>query len=156
LCGEIISERGVGIRFEQQSQAGQEQALRGTEEAEITHLDEASGQNVLEEAVNELIGREGAELVLAGSGRAVAKGDLVVFELDQTVVADGDPEDVRSEILEGSPAIADWFAVDHPVLLPNAGWYIVGKVGSLKSVKEFSPEDPGKGFDREQEVVMGR
>ena len=49
----------------------------------------------------------------------VAKGDLVVFEFDQAAVADGDPEDVRSQILEGSAAVADRFAVDHPNLLPN-------------------------------------
>jgi hypothetical protein len=35
------------------------------EEAEVAHLDEAFGQDVLEEAVDELIGGEGAELDLA-------------------------------------------------------------------------------------------
>jgi hypothetical protein len=89
----------VIVRFEKQSQGSQEQALRGAEEAEIADLDEASGQNVLEEAVDELFSREGAELVLASIRRAVAKSDLVIFELDQAAVADGDPEDVRSEIL---------------------------------------------------------
>ena len=49
--------------------------------------------------MDELIGREGAEHVLAGCGGAIAKGDLVVFELDQAAVADGNPEDVRSQVL---------------------------------------------------------
>jgi hypothetical protein len=111
---------------------------------------------VLEEAVDELFGGEGAELDLAGSGRAVAKGDLVVFELDQAAVADGDTEDIGSEILEGSASVADWFAVDDPILLPDGGRDIVGEAGSLKGVKEFGSEDPGEGFDGEQEVMVGR
>jgi hypothetical protein len=85
----------------------------------------------------------------AGSGRAVAKGDLVVFEFYQAAIADGDPEDVRSAILEGSAAIADRFAVDHPLLLPDGGGDAVGEAGSLKGMMEFGPEDPGEGFDWE-------
>ncbi len=146
----------MGVSFEKQSEGSQEQALGGAEETEIADLDEAPGQDVLEEAVDELIGGEGAELDLAGSGRAVAKGDLVVFEFDQAAVADGDPEDVRSQILEGSAAIADRFAVDHPLLLPDSSRDIVGEAGFLEGVMEFGPEDFGEGFDREQEVMVGR
>ena len=72
----------MGVGFEKQPEGSQEQALRGAEEAEIADLDETPGQDVLEEAVDELFGREGAERDLAGIGRAVAKGDLVIFELD--------------------------------------------------------------------------
>ncbi len=56
--------------------------MGGAEEAEIADLDEASGQDVLEKAMDELFGRESAEGNLAGNGRAVAKGDPVVFEFD--------------------------------------------------------------------------
>jgi hypothetical protein len=146
----------VGVGFEKQSQGSQEQALGGAKETEIAHLHKAPGQNVLEEAVDELFGGESAELELAGSGRAVAKGNLVVFEFDQTAVADGDPEDVRSEILEGRASIADRFAVDDPFLLPGGSRDIVGEVGLLEGVKEFGPEDLGESLDREQEVMMGR
>ena len=76
--------------------------------------------------MDELFSREGAELDLAGIGRSVAKGDLVVFELDQAAVADGDAEDVGSQVLEGSTSIADRFAMDDPILLPDGGWDIVG------------------------------
>jgi hypothetical protein len=86
---------------------------------------------VLEEAVDELIGREGAELELAGIGRAIVEGDLVVFELDQATVADSDPKDVGSEILEGRAAVANRFAVDNPVLLPDGGRNILGEAGFL-------------------------
>lgn len=147
---------GVGISFQKQSEGSQEQALGGSKETEIAHLHKAPGQDMLEETVDKLFGGEGAELELSSIGRAVAKGDLVVFELDQATVADGDPEDVRSQVLEGGAAIADRFAVDDPLLFPDGSWYIVGKVGSLKGVKEFGLEDPGDGFDWEQEMVMGR
>jgi hypothetical protein len=111
---------------------------------------------VLEEAVDELIGRESAELELAGIGRAIVEGDLVVFELDQTAVADGDSKDVGCEILEGSAAVADRFAVDNPVLLPDGGGDIVGEAGFLKGMLEFGLEDLGEGFNGEQEVMVGR
>lgn len=119
--------QGAGVSFEEQAEGSQEKSLRGAEETEIADLDEASGQDVLEEAVDELFGREGAIGVLAGSGRAVAKSDLVVFEFDEAAVGDGDPEDVGSEILEGGAAIADRLAVDDPVLLPDGGREIVGE-----------------------------
>ena len=106
--------------------------------------------------MDELIGREGAELDLAGIGRAVAKGDLIVFELDQTAVANGDPEDIRSEILEGRAAVADRFAVDDPVLFPDGGRDIVGEARFLQGVVEFGLEDLGEGFNGEQEVMVGR
>ena len=106
--------------------------------------------------MDEFIGREGAELDLAGIGRAIVEGDLVVFELDQTAVADGDSKDVGCEILEGRAAVADRFAVDNPVLLPDGGGDIVGEAGFLKGMLEFGLEDLGEGFDGEQEVMVGR
>ena len=146
----------MGVGFEKQPEGSQEQALRGAEEAEIADLDETPGQDVLEEAVDELFGREGAERDLAGIGRAVAKGDLVVFEFYQAAVVDGDPEDVGSQVLEGSAAVADRFTVDDPILLPDGNRDIVGEVGFLESVMEFGPEDPGESLDWEQEMMMGR
>lgn len=100
----------MGVSFEKQSEGGQEQALGGGEETEITHLDETPGQDVLEEAVDEPFGRESAERGLAGIGRTVAKGNVIVFEFYQAAVADGDPEDVGSQVLQCGASIADRFA----------------------------------------------
>ena len=130
----------MAVRFKKQSEGRQVQALGGAEETEIAHLDETLGQDMLEEAVDELFDRESAELVLAGIGRAVAKGDLIVFELDQAAVADGDPEDVRGEILEGCAAITDRFAVNNPVLLRDGGGDIVDEAGFLQGLQKFSLE----------------
>lgn len=146
----------MGVNFEQQPEGSQEQALGGAEEAEIAHLHKAPGQDVLEEAMDEFLGGESAELELVGCGRAIAKSNLIVFEFYQAAVGDGDPEDVRSEILEGSTAIADRFAVDDPFLLPDGSRDIVGEVGLLEGVKEFGPENSGECLDGEQEMMVGR
>ena len=81
---------------------------------------------------------------------------MVVFELNQAAVADGDPEDVRGEILDGRAAIADRFAVDNPLLLPDSVRDIVGQAGFLKGVVELGLEDSGERFDWQQEVMVGR
>jgi hypothetical protein len=146
----------VGVSFKEQSEGGQEQALRGAEETEIADLHKASGQDMLEKAMDELFGGESAEGGLAGSGRAVTKGDLVVFEFDQAAIADGDPEDVGSQVFKGSTATANRFAVNDPILFPDFGGDGIGKAGSLKGVMEFGPEDFGEGFDWEQEMMVGR
>lgn len=82
--------------------------------------------------MDELLGGESAELELSRIGRSVAKGDLVVFEFDQAAVGDGDPENVRSQVLESSASIADLFAVDDPFLLPDSSRDIVGEAGFLE------------------------
>ena len=93
--------------------------------------------------MDELLGGDSAELELAGSGRAVAKGDLVVFEFYEAAIADGDPEDVRGQVLESGASIANRFAVNDPLLLPDGGRDIVGEVGFLECVLEFGSENPG-------------
>ena len=65
-------------------------------------------------------------------------------------------KDVRSQVLEGRAAVADRFAVDDPVLFPDGGRDIVGEARFLQGVEEFGLEDSGEGFDREQEVMVGR
>jgi hypothetical protein len=61
--------RGGGLiqvrPIEQEAQGRQALVVGVGEEAEVAHLDEAFGEDVLEEAVNEFVGGEGAELDLA-------------------------------------------------------------------------------------------
>ena len=70
-----------------------------TEEAIVADLDQACGQNVLKETVNELFGGECTELGLASAGGAGLESDLAVFHLDDAAVAEGDAKDVGGEIL---------------------------------------------------------
>jgi hypothetical protein len=54
------------------------------------------GQHMLQEAVDEFLGTQGTAFLCAGLGVAVAKGHPVIFQLEETVVAEGDAENVRS------------------------------------------------------------
>jgi hypothetical protein len=75
--------------------------LSGAEQAVVTDLDEAGGTDVLEEATDELLGREGATLELVSGRLFVRESDLAIFQLTEAVVGDSDAKDVRGEILEG-------------------------------------------------------
>ncbi len=76
-------------------------ALRGTEQAVVTDLDESMRKDVLEEATNELLGGDGATLKLVSGGVFVSESDLAIMQLAEAVVTEGDAKDVGSEILEG-------------------------------------------------------
>ena len=59
---------------------------------------------MLEEAADELLGAECAVAKLISGGLFVGERDVPIFQVAQAVVADGDAEDVRGEILEGLSA----------------------------------------------------
>ena len=83
----------------------------------MTDTNEALGEQMQEEAAQELIEREGHQFVLIGVRRiAPTKGDLVVGQRYQSMVGDGDAVGVTAEILEHILGAAEgWFRVDHPV-----------------------------------------
>ena len=120
----LVLARGVVLwiqLYEHLAQGGQALAVGMGEEAEVTYLDEAPGEDMLQEAVDELFGGEGAELGLSGIGSAITKSDLIArsVQFDQTVVADGDAEDVGCQVLQCGAAIANRFAVGDPLLFPD-------------------------------------
>jgi hypothetical protein len=53
--------------------------MPGTQETIVADLDKALGQDVLQEAMDELLHGQGAEFGLAGAGRVIAKGNVVVL-----------------------------------------------------------------------------
>ena len=93
--------------------------MSGAKQAVVTDLDEAIGEDVLEEATDELLGGDGAALELVSGGVFVRESDLAMMQLAEAVVTEGDTKDVRGEILEGWDAGADRFGVDHPFLFPG-------------------------------------
>ena len=76
-------------------------SMSGAEQAVVTDLDEAGWQDVLEEATNELKGRDGATLELVSGGVFVRESDLAIMQAAEAVVTEGHAKDVRGEILEG-------------------------------------------------------
>jgi len=83
----------------------------------VTDTNEALGEQMQEEAAQELIQGYGHQFLLIVVSRVPpAKGDLAVGQRDQSMVGDGDAVGVTAEILEhilGAPE--GWFRVDHPV-----------------------------------------
>src|SRR6202035_1984685 len=91
------------------------------------------------------------------SGRLfVRESYLAVFQFTQAVIADGDAEDVRGEILKGLGARADRFGVDHPVFAPDARLDLGEELGLFQRVAKLGAEDGGERFDRNQKVFAGR
>ena len=120
----LINRNKAGELFLQSPEFG---ALGGGEETIVANLHKTVRQDVIEEALDEIFHREGATLELTVIGRAVREGDLGggdgtgVNAADQTTVAEGNPENVGSQILERCLSIANRLAVHHPFFLPNLG-----------------------------------
>jgi hypothetical protein len=84
----------------------------------VSDANEAAGQNVKQEAAQELMGRNGHDLVLAAV-RIVspAEGDAIVFQGHETMVGDGDAMRVAGQVVKNVFGAAEgWLGVDHPVL----------------------------------------
>jgi hypothetical protein len=58
------------------------------EEAVISDLDKASGQDVLKETTDEFLGREGAVPGFSGRRVFVAKGYVIIFHFQDAIVTD--------------------------------------------------------------------
>ena len=89
------------------------------EEAEVADADQSFGQNVKKKSTQELIGRNGHDLVLAAvSIVSPAEGDAIVLEGHETMVGDGYSMGVAGQVVENVLGSAEgWLGVDHPVLL---------------------------------------
>lgn len=125
----------------------------GAEETIVTKLDEAFGQDMLETTVKELFRCQGTTCFCAGLGGAVAKGDAIIFHLEDPVVAKGDSEEVRGQILQGIQPRPNPFTVHHPRLLPNLGRNRCVTIGVTQRLRQFAPEHPGAGSHRQKEIV---
>jgi len=121
-------------------------------ETVVAHFDKALGQDVLQETVDELLGREGAQGRVVGVGGAVTECNPAVFEFEDAGVGDGDAEDVRGEILERVPAIADRLAVYDPRLSPHTGGNLGETTTRPQGITELGAEDRRERLDGEQEV----
>lgn len=115
--------RGLGgdcfkLRFadggrEQFSGLGQQVTVAGSEQTVVTDLDKAIRQDVLEEAADKLLSRDGATLKLIRGGILEGESDAAVFQREDPVITNGDAKDVRGEIFESRIAVTDRLTVDH-------------------------------------------
>jgi hypothetical protein len=97
----------------------------------MADLLEAARQDVLEETAEELRGFQGQATPAAGAALSVREGDVSLLAGEDPVVADGDTEDVGSEVLERCPSITDACGVHDPVLAPHGGNDLLEETGRL-------------------------
>ncbi len=88
------------------------------EESEVADANQAAGQNVKQEAAQELMSGNSHDLLLAAVGIvSPAEGDAVVFKGHETMVGDGDAMGVAGQVVEHMFGAAErWLGVDDPVL----------------------------------------
>jgi hypothetical protein len=98
-------------------QTGKRQGLTlgGMVQAEVADFDEALGQDMLEEAAEELGWLQGTGVLALMFAVAEAEADGVVVCLNDGGVGDGDPVEVAGEIAQRFVPGSDRFGVDDPV-----------------------------------------
>ncbi len=112
--------RPAPIKPHEPTDVRQSQFAVGTHPPVVADFLKPGRQNVLREGGDELVSRgvAGDPLVLARWFDPVPHAVRIDF-LD-SVVADGNPVDVRREVLEDRLTVADWFDIDDPVLFQHA------------------------------------
>jgi hypothetical protein len=104
------------------AQSDQTSTPGGSEEAIVANFHEVMGQHMLQEAVDEFLGTQGTPFLCTGLGIAIAKCHPVIFQLEEPVVAQGNAENVGSQVLQSIQTAAHSFTMDHPLLLPDLWW----------------------------------
>jgi len=119
----LDTEKGCDLR--------ERSAVTRTEHTIVANLDEPVGQYMWQKASNALLSGEGTELGFTRSRFLVLEGNLPLFYSQDTVIADGDPEDVRREIWQRFESAADGFTGHDPVLFPYLRWQVGEQLGFL-------------------------
>ena len=111
--GQIDSESVA--QFDQATNPIQRDGTVGIHETVVTDFHKAGGQDMLEEAADELYNIEGKDSWALAVGFAIANEHGAVMDFDDARVGDGDFEDVRSQVFEASFAGGYRLRVDVPV-----------------------------------------
>lgn len=91
----------------------------GAQEAIVADLGEAAREDVLEEARDEDVDREGQAAGWVSARVRVGEGDAAMREAFETLVGEGDAIDIAREIEGGVLAAPDGLDVDGPGTLPD-------------------------------------
>jgi len=85
----------------------------------VTYLDKAGRQDMEQESSDKLLGRHGHDLFLIAIGVVTpAEGNLTLFQLEDTLIADGYPVGIAAEILKDSLNPSErGLAIDDPRFL---------------------------------------
>ena len=103
------------------SKRSQSLAQPGTEQTVIADLHKTSGENVLQEAADELPCTQGTAFFFPAFGVTISKSHLILIQFQDAVITDGHPEDVRCQVFQSALSGTHRFTVHHPVLFPEPG-----------------------------------
>jgi len=83
----------------------------------VADANQAAGQDVKQETAQELISRDGHDLLLAAVGIiSPAEGHAIIFKRHETMVGDGNAMGVAGQVVENMFGTSEgWLGVDHPV-----------------------------------------
>lgn len=145
------------------------------EEAEVADADEAAGEQMQQEAAQELLGGQGHEsFPVAVSGVAPAEGDVAVFECDESGVGDGHAMGISAEIAQRVFGSAEGaFGIDDPLVTIKGSQpgtkcarvveiceaavepELAGGKGRLEPGDELAAEDATEHADGQKEAAGG-
>lgn len=97
---------------------------------------------MLEKTLKKLFNRKRTYFGLSSIGSAILKGDLrtlhtaAMIKRKQTAIADGDPMDIGSQILERSLPVCNRLAMHDPLLRPDLGRDFVKEFQVLQLASE--------------------
>ena len=116
----------------------------------------AAGEQMIQETADELDGCQADLTRLPGFFVAETEGNHAVLTSQDAAVGEGDAEDVASQILQGTSAIADGLAVHDPRLLPDFGGDEIEQTGLVDGSAELGAEDHRQGLNGQEEVLGSR
>jgi len=137
-------------------EAGQRDDTGAAQEAVMPDLHEACGQDMLEEAPNELDDIEGELSHAVAVFLAVGESDGAIFDGHDSGVGDSHSEDIRCEVFQGCLTVADGLTVDVPGDVPDGGVYFIEQSLRCHRGFELCAIDWGQCSDRKIEGVAGR
>jgi hypothetical protein len=140
---------------DQQADGRERDSTARMEKAEVADFLKALGQDVLEEPAEKL---HDVEVGGAGAGTAhlpIGERDHAVLQADETVVGDGDLEDIRGEVDEGGVAVVVRLTVDIPGDGPDLRIDLLQQTGVAHLVVEERTVDGRERFDRDNKVGAG-
>jgi hypothetical protein len=108
---------------------------------------------MLQETPDEFFCGQSTTIFFFGLGVAVSKGYQVIFQFEQAVVADSNPEDIRGQIFKGIQTRAYRFTVYNPFLRPNCGGDLRIESFISQSLMKFTSKEARKGLHRQQEIL---
>jgi hypothetical protein len=118
--GGLLFGQSMRLSAKAMLQSSQLAADGSAKETVIADLDKSMRENMLQKTLKKLLDGEGRLFELTGIGNTVLKGNLrsfhgaAVIKRKQASIADGNPMDVGSQILESGLPIANGLAMNDP------------------------------------------